>query len=194
MDAIYKLFSSPEWWFSTIFMGVLFVIVGAYARDGIDAALSAISTRYKARSVRLAKEKEQRIANMLMEPTLLVVAHIRITQQFLALLGLMALSYVIPAYSVLVAHFPDAEPLAAVLPRTKIPYGNIIATGLAFAGAMVAQWRLTASITECRVARRRVEEVTADRVAAHAAQLAAARERAASVATSSAAPTAAAGR
>lgn len=184
MEAIYKLFLSPEWWFSTIFVGFLFIIVGAYARDGIDAALSGISTKYKARSARLAKEKEQRIANMLMEPTLLTVAHIRITQQLLCFMALMALSYVIPAYSVLVAHFPDAEPLAAVLPRTKIPYGNIIATGLAFAGAMIAQWRLTESVTECRVARRRVEEVTAGRVAIHAAQVAAATQRAASAASS----------
>lgn len=172
MDAIYKQFSNPEWWFTSIFIGFMFVVLGAYARDWIDACLSGISSRYKSRSTRLANERQQRIANMLMEPTLLVVAHERVTHQIVAYVCLLALSYVVPAYSVLIVHFPDAEPLAGILPRTRIPYGNVVLSFICFLGALAAQWRVIQSSSECRVARLRVEEITAQRVAKHNAHLA----------------------
>ncbi|RZL88520.1 MAG: hypothetical protein EOP82_22780 [Variovorax sp.] len=139
--------------------------------------------RYKARSIRRSSEG-QRIALLLIEPTLLVVAHQRTVITLILWLTLLGFATLHPVYGALIARFPEANPFREVgIPQvtTRNPYVPLVTTVLSMLAAMAAQYRFLNLFSECRSARRRVEQVAAERVAEHAEAVAAAKREAQAV-------------
>jgi hypothetical protein len=73
MDKIWTDLLDPSWWFTAFFIAVIASIIAAYAKDVINALLSATSKRYKRwyEKVRARELKEiEQVAN---NPPLLII-------------------------------------------------------------------------------------------------------------------------
>ena len=74
MDEIVKNLSSPEWWFTAVFVGLLIGVVGGYLKPTIDRVLSRVSGWWRARVEAQHRAREEQLAELSRNPSAQILA------------------------------------------------------------------------------------------------------------------------
>jgi len=128
MDAISKQVNNPEWWFTVVIVGLIIGVVAAYAKDWLSSILSTISKRYRIYAEKNNKNRELELKLLVDDPRLLAIEYIRLLLVLTATISLLAAAYILTAWSILKAHFPEIDPVSAMINAEKL-------TGIQFSQA-----------------------------------------------------------
>lgn len=160
--------TTPEWWFSTVFVAILVGAVVNHGRTWLRQAAAAASRPVARFLVKSFDASAERVALMAENPALLVAGHVRVTTHFIYFLVLLAGTLLLPALQLLFQHFPSAYPLFHLLgpPRPGSPTASLIFQTACFTMMVIAQWRLVSMVEECRAARARAERAALERMRA----------------------------
>jgi len=121
MKDILTQLTSPEWWFTVVFIGLFVSVLGNYARDWIGRSLSKLSGGLAAK-IRILRVRRRLRARFLSRNTdLLQVDYTRSIIDLLLAAFAFALSFVLPAWDTLIQHYPQADFLVSAVGVPQFP-------------------------------------------------------------------------
>ncbi|MGJ7497183.1 hypothetical protein ACSFA8_19145 [Variovorax sp. RT4R15] len=165
MDKFIAQFATLDWWLNAVALTIIFGIISAYAKDWLSSALAVSSRKYRAIAAENARKRDARTTLLVNDPTLLVVAHIRVVQYFLLVLTFAAVAIGLPAYVELAKHFPGIDPMGQIFtPPIAIPYLLVVFSGMSMAATLWMQQKLSLLVSDTKRARAIMEDVTQKRL------------------------------
>ena len=121
MKDILTQLTSPEWWFTVVFIGLFVSVLGNYARDWIGKLISKLSKGLAAKIRNLRVRRRLRARFLSRNTDLLQIDYIRSIIDLLLAFFVIALSFVLPAWDTLIQHYPQADFLVSAVGVPQLP-------------------------------------------------------------------------
>jgi hypothetical protein len=155
MKDILTQLTSPEWWFTVVFIGLFVSVLGNYARDWIGRSLSKLSRGLAAKIRNLRVRRRLRARFLSRNTDLLQIDYTRSIIYLLLAFFVISLSFVLPAWDTLIQHYPQADFLVSTVGVPQLPrWAQITLYAVLLIQGMLLWNRFLSEFSICERARR----------------------------------------
>lgn len=163
MDAIYRAVTSPEWWFTAVFVAVCSGIFSAWLKDKLSALLARMSLKFSRYRAEKIARRDAEVAFYASSAQMLVLEHIMLVRRLVwcvfyagATIGLPAIASIMDTSPLFVRVRDHLDDAGMIFRYYQV--GLLFLAMLACIGLAVSAFSLQSRDELCRRARLRAAE------------------------------------